>query len=58
MPFTYSIANGLGAGFIAFVLIRTVQRRTRDIHPLMWAVAAAFLVFFGIGPIEQLLGIG
>ncbi|WP_028270694.1 MULTISPECIES: NCS2 family permease [Arthrobacter] len=57
MPFTYSIANGLGAGFIAYVLIRTFQGRARDVHPLMWAVAAAFLLFFGIGPIEQALGV-
>jgi AGZA family xanthine/uracil permease-like MFS transporter len=56
MPFTYSIANGLGAGFISYVLIRTFQGRTREVHPLMWAVAAAFVVFFGIGPIEQALG--
>jgi AGZA family xanthine/uracil permease-like MFS transporter len=56
MPFTYSIANGLGAGFIAYVIIRAVQGRTKDVHPLMWAVAAAFVIFFGIGPIEQLLG--
>jgi AGZA family xanthine/uracil permease-like MFS transporter len=57
MPFTYSIANGLGAGFIAYVLIRTFEGRARDVHPLMWAVAAAFLLFFGIGPIEQALGV-
>ena len=57
MPFTYSIANGLGAGFIAFVLIRLFQGRVRDVHPLMWAVAAAFLLFFGIGTIEAALGI-
>lgn len=57
MPFTYSIANGLGAGFIAYVLVRTFQGRVKEIHPLMWAVAAAFVVFFGIGPIEQLLGV-
>jgi AGZA family xanthine/uracil permease-like MFS transporter len=56
MPFTYSIANGLGAGFIAYVIIRAVQGRSQDVHPLMWAVAAAFVIFFGIGPIEQLLG--
>jgi AGZA family xanthine/uracil permease-like MFS transporter len=56
MPFTYSIANGLGAGFISYVIIRTFQGRARDVHPLMWAVAAAFVVFFGIGPIEQALG--
>jgi AGZA family xanthine/uracil permease-like MFS transporter len=56
MPFTYSIANGLGAGFISYVLIRTVQGKAREIHPLMWAVAAAFLLFFAIGPIEAALG--
>ncbi|GAA1049250.1 NCS2 family permease [Arthrobacter russicus] len=58
MPFTYSIANGLGAGFIAYVVIRTVQGRAKEIHPLLWVVAAAFVVFFGIGPIQQLLGLG
>lgn len=57
MPFTYSIANGLGAGFIAYVIIRAVQGRSKEIHPLMWAVAAAFLIFFGIGPIEQVTGL-
>ena len=56
MPFTYSIANGLGAGFIAFVLIRTFQGRAKDVHPLMWAVAGAFLLFFAVGPIEAALG--
>jgi AGZA family xanthine/uracil permease-like MFS transporter len=56
MPFTYSIANGLGAGFISYVTIRTFQGRAREVHPLMWAVAAAFVLFFGIGTIEQALG--
>jgi AGZA family xanthine/uracil permease-like MFS transporter len=56
MPFTYSIANGLGAGFISYVLVRLFQGRAKEIHPLMWAVAAAFLIFFGIGPVEKVLG--
>lgn len=56
MPFTYSIANGIGAGFIAYVFIRSVQGRAREIHPLMWVVAAAFALFFGIGVIEQAIG--
>ncbi|WP_394940601.1 NCS2 family permease [Psychromicrobium sp. YIM B11713] len=57
MPFTYSIANGLGAGFVSYVIIRTFQGRAKEIHPLLWVVAAAFVVFFGIGPIQQLLNI-
>lgn len=57
MPFTYSIANGIGAGFIAYVFIRTAQGRAREVHPLMWVVAAAFVLFFGIGLIETLAGV-
>jgi adenine/guanine/hypoxanthine permease len=55
MPFTYSIANGIGAGFISFVVLRLVSGRVRTIHPLMWVVAAAFVVYFAIGPIEAAL---
>ncbi|MDS1270190.1 NCS2 family permease [Lipingzhangella sp. LS1_29] len=57
MPFTYSIADGIGAGFISYVLIRTAQGRFREVHPLLWVVSAAFLVFFALGPIESLLGL-
>src|SRR5690606_1241807 len=46
LPFTYSIADGIGFGFITYVLIKAVQGRPREVHPLMWIVAAAFLVFF------------
>ncbi|GAA1887401.1 NCS2 family permease [Paeniglutamicibacter psychrophenolicus] len=56
MPFTYSIANGIGAGFVSFVFIRAIQGRAREVHPLMWAVAGAFVLFFGIGVIEQAMG--
>ncbi|MPZ80130.1 MAG: NCS2 family permease [Actinophytocola sp.] len=56
MPFTYSIANGIGAGFISYVLLRTATGRARGIHPLMWVVAALFAVYFAIGPIQAALG--
>ncbi|MGB0102066.1 MAG: NCS2 family permease, partial [Nocardioides sp.] len=51
MPFTYSISVGIGAGFIAFVLIKLVRGKAVEVHPLMWVVAALFLVYFAIGPI-------
>ncbi|PJJ70173.1 AGZA family xanthine/uracil permease-like MFS transporter [Sediminihabitans luteus] len=57
MPFTYSISVGLGAGFIAFVLIKVAVGKARAIHPLMWLAAAMFVVYFTIGPIENLLGV-
>ncbi|MEV8601233.1 NCS2 family permease [Streptomyces griseoviridis] len=58
MPFTYSITNGIGAGFVAHVLIKSVLGRAREVHWLMWAVSALFLVYFAIDPVEQLLGVG
>ncbi|NBM18098.1 NCS2 family permease [Streptomyces sp. GC420] len=57
MPFTYSITNGIGAGFIAFVLIKTVLGKAREVHWLLWGAAALFAVYFAIDPIEQLLGV-
>jgi AGZA family xanthine/uracil permease-like MFS transporter len=43
MPFTYSIANGIGVGFISYVLLRIATGQARQVHPLMWVVALAFL---------------
>ena len=57
MPFTYSIANGIGAGMIAYAVIRTAQGRAREVHPLLWVVAAAFVVFFGMGVFRGIFGL-
>src|SRR5512142_2264782 len=48
MPFTYSITNGIGAGFIAYVALKSLAGRAREVQPLMWAAALAFLVYFVI----------
>lgn len=55
MPFTYSIATGIGAGFVAWVLVRTVRGRARTIHPLLWVVAILFVVYFAAEPLRDLL---
>ncbi|MEU6780186.1 NCS2 family permease [Nonomuraea angiospora] len=57
MPFTYSISNGIGAGFISYVLIKAVRGKARQIHPLLWGVTILFVVYFAIGPIRALLGV-
>ncbi|HLL36575.1 MAG TPA: NCS2 family permease [Streptomyces sp.] len=57
MPFTYSITNGIGAGFLAYVVIKTVLGRAREVHWLLWGTSALFLVYFAIDPVEQLLGV-
>lgn len=54
MPMTYSIANGIGAGFIGWVVARAFSGKAREISPLLWIVAAGFVVFFARGPIEAL----
>jgi len=51
MPFTYSISNGIGGGMVTYVLIKLVRGKIREIHPLMWVVAALFLLYFLRGPL-------
>ncbi len=57
MPFTYSITAGIGAGFVAYVLLQVVRGKGRQVHVLMWIVAVLFLVYFGIDPIQGWLGL-
>jgi AGZA family xanthine/uracil permease-like MFS transporter len=54
MPFTYSITNGIGAGVVSYVLLRTAVGRRREVHPLMWVIAVAFVVYFALEPLQQL----
>lgn len=56
MPFTYSIANGIGAGFVSFVVLRAVTGKAKGIHPLMWGIAVMFLAYFAVGPIQAAFG--
>lgn len=46
MPFTYSIANGLAFGFIAYAVLKAGTGRWRDVHPAVWVVAALFVLRF------------
>ena len=55
MPFTYSITNGIGAGFISYALLKATQGKAREVSPLLWVIAGLFLIYFGIEPIENAL---
>jgi AGZA family xanthine/uracil permease-like MFS transporter len=48
MPFSYSITNGIGAGFISYVIIKLVRGRARAVHPLLYAAALAFVLYFAL----------
>ena len=46
MPLTFSITNGIGAGFVSYVLIKLARGKAREVHPALYVVAAAFLLYF------------
>jgi len=56
MPYTYSITTGIGAGFISYVLLMSATGRARRIHPLLWVVAALFVAYFFLAPINRAVG--
>lgn len=53
MPFTYSIANGIGVGFIMYAIMAAAAGKAREVHWLMWLVAGLFMVFFAMDPIME-----
>ncbi|KFF94897.1 MFS transporter [Streptomyces scabiei] len=46
MPFTYSITNGIGMGFITFVVLRLAAGRGREVPAAMYVVSAVFVFFY------------
>ncbi len=55
MPFTYSISVGIGAGFIAYALLKIARGKFAQVHPLLWVVAALFVIYFAIDPLTRWL---
>ncbi|HLX20830.1 MAG TPA: NCS2 family permease [Gaiellaceae bacterium] len=53
MPFTYSITNGIGFGFITYTLICAARRDWKRIHPFMWVVTGAFVLYFLVPVLQQ-----
>ena len=53
MPFTYNITVGIGAGFVTYVVIRFLQGRRSEIHPLLFLVSGLFMVYFLTSPIRS-----
>lgn len=51
MPFTYSISNGVAAGFIAYCLYKLVKNKAKDVHPIMYIVSLLFIINFIINAV-------
>jgi AGZA family xanthine/uracil permease-like MFS transporter len=46
IPLTFSIANGLAFGFIAYTLLKVVRGKFREVNWLVYALAALFVARF------------
>jgi AGZA family xanthine/uracil permease-like MFS transporter len=57
MPFTYSITNGIGAGFVLYAIIKLVRGKAKEVHPLMWVIAVLFFLYFAQGVILHWMGL-
>jgi len=55
MAFTYSITNGIGAGFVSYCFIKLVRGRGREVAPMMYGAALAFVIYFALPLIQRLL---
>ena len=55
MPFTWSITNGIGAGFVTYVAIKVLNGRGRQVHWMLYLAAAAFVVYFLLPLLEPRL---
>lgn len=54
MPFAYSITAGIGFGCISYIIVKAARGKFKEIHPLMWVVGVMFVIYFALGPIQQL----
>lgn len=57
MPFTYSITNGIGAGFVSYTFIKLVRGKGSQLHWMMYLVSFAFLVYFSLDWLKKTFGI-
>jgi adenine/guanine/hypoxanthine permease len=46
MPLTFNITNGIGAGFVVWVAVKVFRGKFREVHPVMYVIAVAFIIYF------------
>ena len=52
MPFAYSIATGVAAGFIFYVIIKVVKGKAKEVHPIMYIVTGLFVLKYVIDALQ------
>src|SRR5881296_85189 len=54
MPFTWSITNGIGAGFVSYAAIKLMGGRGRAVHWMVYVASVAFVVYFALPLLDPL----
>jgi AGZA family xanthine/uracil permease-like MFS transporter len=57
MPFTFSITDGIGAGFVSYTVLQAATGGARRIHWMLWLSTVLFVLYFALAPLSRLLGI-
>lgn len=52
MPFTYSISNGIGISFIAYMIIKIFRGKAKEVHPILYVFAILFIIMFILQPLS------
>jgi AGZA family xanthine/uracil permease-like MFS transporter len=55
MPFTWSITNGIGAGFLTYAVIMVLSGQARRVRPMVYVVCVAFALYFALPLVERAL---
>jgi adenine/guanine/hypoxanthine permease len=56
MPFTYSITDGIGAGFVTYCVLKLLRGKGNELHGMMYGTTAAFVIYFAMPAIRKALG--
>ncbi|MBI4736973.1 MAG: NCS2 family permease [candidate division NC10 bacterium] len=56
MPFTYSITNGIGAGFVTYAFIKLIRGKAHELHAMMLGTAVAFVIYFALPWLRAVFG--
>ena len=56
MPFTYSITDGIGAGFVSYCVIKLLRGKGAEVHGMMYGTAVAFVIYFAMPAVRKVVG--
>ena len=56
MPFAYSIATGVAAGFIFYCIAKIFSKKAKEVHPIMYIVTGIFLLKYLVDALMIVFG--